>query len=50
MKENTINVYGQTLEVDEQGKVLVNNKKLEKLEDAETAISILIKALISVVR
>lgn len=50
IKENTILVYGNSLEALDDGTILINNKKPETLEDFERALNVLIKATISFVK
>lgn len=50
MEENTIRVGEQSIEALEKGKIAINGKELESAYELETALNILIKAVIGIVK
>jgi hypothetical protein len=50
MEENIIRVGEQFIEALENGKIAVNGKELDSIYEFETALNILIKAVIGIVK
>lgn len=50
MEENTIRVGGQSIEALENGRIALNGKELESVNELEIALNLLVKAVIGIVK